>query len=202
MHRSQVGRSHARDAQRLQLGLGQGDRACSSAQDGGVGVHHGLNFGGAVGGAAGQASQCAVDCGQVAAGQPGDARIGVVGGGGCGVAAGVAREHSQRGRGDVALIDSCRRGHHALQFCQCVDPAAVVGGGCNRRLHDRQITGTDARDAECLQIGQCGGCATGSCALYGIDGVGDRLELDQAVGGRAGECSDRVVNCNQVVGVH
>ena len=90
LHRSQVGRGHTRDAQGLQLGLSQGCRACGCAQDRRVSVHHGLHFGGAVGGTAGQASQCAVDCTQVAVGHARDAGVGVVSGGGCGVAAGEA----------------------------------------------------------------------------------------------------------------
>ena len=99
------------------------------------------------------------------------------------------------------MVDSHGRRRQALEFCQCVDLAAVIGGAFNDCLHDGQITGSDACQAQCLQIGQCGGRATGCRALDGVDGVGNRLEFGQSVCGCAGESSDRVIECTQVVGV-
>ena len=71
-------------------------------------------------------------------------------------------------------------GDQGLDFGQCVQAGAIIGGGGQRRLHSGQVGGGDTADAQGLELGQADGRAR--CGgHHGRSGMGQGLKFSHGV---------------------
>ena len=160
---------------------------CGACATRGTGEHsvdsidHRLQLGRGVDGCGTQNGYGFVDSRQVAGADLADARVGVVCRGGGWAACGVVGKSGQRG-----LCSHCCGGPRCgqtLQLRQCVHAAAVVSRGCNGVLHGGQVVAGDARDGQCLQLGQARGRATRCGTQHRVNGIDHGLKFGRGVGG-------------------
>ena len=196
MHRCEVVVGNTGDVEVFELLNSRRRFSTGGTHDRINGVNHCLQIVGGGDSLCRQHGQHVVDHRQIVGRDIGDAGIGINTGRG-GRAATTSRKSGQRGL-------RCRsrgggRGGHALQFCQGVHAAAVVGRGCNGVLYRKQVVVGDARDGQCLQLGQSGRYAPSSGAEHSVNCSHHRLQLGRGVDGCSAQASHSIVDNNQVV---
>ena len=197
LYGGQVVTGEACDVQCLQLGQAGGRATRCCIQHGIDRVHHGLKFGRGVGGCGRQCGHGVIYRSQVGGTDIADTRIGVVCRGGGWAAGRVVGKSGQRGlRCGCCSVGTC--GGHTLQRGQCVYTTAIVGRGCNGGLHGRQVVDGDARDGQCLQLGQAGGRATRCGTQHCVNGIDHGLKFGRGVGGCRCQCEHGIVDGGHV----
>ena len=173
---------HAGHADSLVLGTCRVGRVAGQpigcGQDGGVGVDHRLHFRPRVRLLGRQEGHGAVHRTQILGRHALDGGIDVGAQSGSGVAAVVGLDQGQCGIGgsDGGI-------HHLLQFDGGVDVGAVVGGTSDRVTDRGQVVGSDAADAQQIELALRRRCAARGARGNRLDGIGQRLHLGQRVHG-------------------